>query len=204
MKWFKLGMLGCMLTGLACTDALDEPDTGGSSQADDTVRVATSALESCALLNRRFSALEGTVDTLSCGGSTCTRSCSASNPSQCSTRCVPPNFNVTSVSLDQSVLRPECRMDPKSRVNAGYPSITPTLCEARGACWDNRTRDPFYPWCYERLGTQPTCGNQTPGERINAGTPSITAEQCVIGRNACWDDRIRNVNWCFFPVSNTN
>lgn len=203
MKWFRLCMIASVLTVGACTDALDEPNAPEEGRAvDDAVRVTTSALESCALLNRRFSALEGTVDTLSCGGSTCTRSCSASN--QCSTRCVPANFGVASVFLDQSILRPECRMDPKSRVNAGYPSITPTLCEARGACWDNRTRDPFYPWCYERLGTQPTCGNQTPGERVNAGNPSITAEQCVIGRNACWDDRIRNVNWCFFPVANTN
>jgi len=54
------------------------------------------------------------------------------------------------------------------------------------------------------LGTVPICGNQTPGERINAGHPGITAEQCVIGSNACWDDRIRGVNWCFFPTSITN
>jgi len=47
-------------------------------------------------------------------------------------------------------------------------------------------------------------GNQTPGERINAGFPGIRAQDCVIGRNACWDDRISGVNWCFFPTSITN
>jgi len=204
MRLMRLFLVFCMSSAAACADVSDDSRAFDGDQTADSVGVVTSALESCTLLNRRFSALEGTVDTLSCGGSTCTRSCSSSDPSRCSTRCVPANFSVPSVFVDQSLLNPNCRMDPRSRVNVGFPGISQTLCEARGGCWDSRTSQPFYPWCFERLGTVPTCGNQTPGERINAGFPGITAQQCVIGNNACWDDRISGVNWCFFPTSITN
>lgn len=205
MPWTRLLIAAFMLVGAACAGENEEPEgSARDDAADDSVAVISSALDGCTVLNRRFSALEGTVDTLACNGASCTRSCSAGDPSQCSTRCVPSNFAVATVFLDQSNLRPECRMDPKSRVNAGYGAITPALCEARGACWDNRTRDPFFPWCYEPLGRRPTCGNQAPGERINAGTPGITGEQCVVSRGACFDDRIRNVPFCFLPTSTTN
>jgi hypothetical protein len=198
---FQVTILSLILPlAVACASALGSPDAPYDDE--NAVEVVSAELGACTLLSRRFSPLEGTVDSLSCSGAPCTRSCSMLDPTQCSTRCF-ISQGLPAVSLDQSILRPECRMDPRSRVNAGYPSISPALCEARGACWDNRTRDPNFPWCYERLGVQPTCGNQTPGERINAGTPAITGEQCVISRNACFDDRIRNVPFCFNAVPNT-
>lgn len=200
MRMLRFVMWLGLCSSMACANALDEPD---EFSAED-VGVVASALGPCTTLLRRSSLLEGFVDTLSCGTATCTRSCSVVDPTQCSTRCVPNNFGAATEFLDQSVLRPECRMDPRSRVNAGYAQSTKTLCETRGGCWDNRTRDPFYPWCYEKLGTNPTCGNLNPFDRVNAGTPRITGEQCVLARNACFDDRIRNVPFCFFPTSSTN
>jgi Trefoil (P-type) domain len=199
----RFAIVWSLWVGVGCANTVEGAEgLEDGESAVDSVEVVTSELGVCTLLNRRFSQLEGTVDTLSCNGFSCTRSCSMLDPSQCSTRCF-PSPGLATVLLDQSILRAECRMDPKSRVNSGYPGISAALCEARGSCWDNRTRDPNFPWCYERLGTQPTCGNQTPGDRINAGTPGITGEQCVLNRNACFDDRIRNVPFCFQAISNT-
>src|SRR5690349_24197682 len=96
MRLTTLFLVVCMSSAAACAYVSEDPGAFDGDETADSVGVVTSKLESCTLLNRRFSALEGTVDTLSCGGSTCTRSCSSSDPSQCSTRCVPANFSVSS------------------------------------------------------------------------------------------------------------
>lgn len=202
MKSLQWTLTFCLLFGTACSNAV-----GGEGSEDGEavgeVEGAGSALGACTVIFRRSSLLEGFVDTLSCGNNLCTRSCSILDPTKCSTRCFPNPPGLGTAFLDQNPLRPECRMDPASRVNAGYPGISKTLCEVRGGCWDNRTRDPNFPWCYEPLGMQPTCGNQTTIERINAGTPRTTGEQCVLVNAACWDERVRNVPFCFLPTANS-
>ncbi|XP_056416187.1 putative gastrointestinal growth factor xP4 [Hyla sarda] len=40
----------------------------------------------------------------------------------------------------------ECDVEPKARVNCGYPGISPALCEERGCCFNSQISGVI--WCF--------------------------------------------------------
>jgi hypothetical protein len=161
----------------------------------------TAAFSACTVLGRRSLPNAGYVETLVCDGVACTNTCFVSNigATWCTMKCEDgPQPPISSPPLDLSILRPECRIEPNGRVNAGWPGISKNTCEGeRASCFDNRTRDPKFPWCYEPMGKRPTCGGQAPAARVNAGFPGISGQDCIRNRGACFDNTIPNVPWCF-------
>jgi hypothetical protein len=222
----KLFMISYAAAYLGCAAPVDD---GTSSEARE-VDQATAALSNCVAFNRvetvappgsigLFGFVRGTVtDQLQCtgvpgqtpqagDGVLCSRTCTyftAADGSpivSCSLKCEnSPTPNVLGPSLDLSILRPECQIQPVSRVNAGFPGISRSVCEGRGSCFDNRTTDPNFAWCYEPIGKAQTCAGQLPSERVNAGFASIRSQECVVTRGKCWNDRTPGVPWCFEPT----
>jgi Trefoil (P-type) domain len=190
-----IGWMGCT----AEVDGTPVPADPLSEGAD--IDQATAAFNSCVVLGRR-DIPNGFVETLRCDGVGCMRTCFISNiggAMACSMKCEngpePPRMDPI---LDLSILRAECQIQPAGRINAGWPGISKNTCEGeRGACFDNRTSDPKFPWCYEPMGKVPTCGGISPAARINAGFPGISGQECVRSRGACFDNTIPNVPWCF-------
>jgi hypothetical protein len=222
----KLLMISCAAAYLGCA----APVGDGTSLEVHEVDQATAALSNCTVFNRVETAAppgttgplgtpQGTVtDQLQCNGVPgqtpqagdgvlCSRTCSYSRGlnsiqfRQCSLQCENrPTPNGLGPSLDLSILRPECRIQPISRVNAGFPGISRSVCEGRGSCFDSRTTDPNFAFCYEPIGKAQTCAGQLPSERVDAGFPGIRAQDCVLTRGKCWNDRTRGVPWCFQPT----
>ena len=222
----KLLMISYAAAYLGCAATVDD---GTSSEARE-VDQATAALSTCTVFNRVETAAPpgttgplgtflGTVtDQLQCNGVQgqtpqagdgvlCSRTCRyfqagfALPIRVCSLQCENrPTPNVLGPSLDLSILRPECRIQPISRVNAGFPGISRSVCEGRGSCFDNRTTDPNFAWCYEPIGKAQTCAGQLPSERVNAGFPGIRSQDCVVTRGKCWNDRTPGVPFCFEPT----
>jgi hypothetical protein len=199
--WFAIPSLVCWIGCGAEGNGTLDPQAEGA----DITR-ATAAFSSCTVLGRSNLPNGGFVETLRCDGVACTRTCLASSiggATVCSMKCENgPTVPSTPPTLDLSGLRPECQIQPVGRVNAGWPGISKTTCEGeRASCFDNRTSDPKFPWCYEPLGKQPSCGGIAPAQRVNAGFPGISGEDCVRNRGACFDHTIPNVPWCFqFPT----
>lgn len=178
---------------------------------------ATAELRNCTTLNV-VPTDTGFTDQLQCDGVLCNRQCLNSilingervpfqnGFVQCTTlSCEHRPSNASGPFIDLSILRPECQIQPSSRVNAGFKSrqLTQFRCETEfGGCWDSRTTDPRFPWCYEPIGKSPTCAGIEPNQRINAGTRSTTPEQCIKTLGQCWDDAIPNVNFCFRRLTN--
>ena len=195
-------LIPCLVTSVGCAAEVDHISTSPDQRPEAAETDSNAAaLAACTVLGRR-SIPNGFVETLRCDGVACTRTCFNSNiggAMLCSTKCEsgpePPSMEPP---LDLSILRPECRIEPSGRVNAGWRGISKSTCEGeRASCWDNRTRDPKFPWCYEPVGKQPTCGGLAPASRIDAGFPGISGEQCVKNLGACFDDSVPNVPWCF-------
>uniref|UniRef100_A0A2K6GPR1 Trefoil factor 1 n=1 Tax=Propithecus coquereli TaxID=379532 RepID=A0A2K6GPR1_PROCO len=39
-----------------------------------------------------------------------------------------------------------CSMEPRERVNCGFPGVTSSECESKGCCFDDAIAG--YPWCF--------------------------------------------------------
>ncbi|XP_077200413.1 uncharacterized protein LOC143840824 [Paroedura picta] len=95
---------------------------------------------------------------------------------------------------------PECRcqMNPKTRVNCGYPGITPQQCRNVGCCFSSGVAG--VPWCFSP--SPPTYKKVCPTEvkvRKNCGYPGISAKACK-ARGCCFESHPPAVPWCFFHV----
>jgi hypothetical protein len=207
MKNIKWMLLSCLVTLMGCAaDVIGTSEAAGEPVSDATGVAQTSAALSGCITVRTDNLPSGTIETLNCGGVTCMRTClrpmgpgGIPGTAVCNTKCWGPQVPATPPALDLSILRTECQIPPLGRINAGWRGISRATCEGeQGACWDNRTTDPKFPWCYEPVNKQPTCGGIAPAERVNAGTRYTTGEQCVRVQGDCWDESIPNVNWCFF------
>jgi Trefoil (P-type) domain len=201
MKKTRWLLFPCLVTWLGCAAEVDVPTAAEQRSEAAEIGRTTAALNACIVLDRR-NIPNGFVETLRCDGVACMRTCLTSSiggAMLCSMKCEKgPEPPPTQPPLDLSILRPECRIEPNGRVNAGWRGISKSTCEGEQAsCWDNRTRDPKFPWCYEPVGKQPTCGGLAPASRINAGFPGISGQDCIRNRGACFDDAIPNVPWCF-------
>jgi hypothetical protein len=223
----KLFMISCAAACLGCAARVDDGTSSEARELDQATpalsncsafnRVETVAPPGSVGV---FGFLRGSVtDQLQCNGVPgqtpqagdgvlCSRTCfyffAASNGSPIVSRSLKcenrPTPSVLGPSLDLSILRPECRIQPISRVNAGFSGISRSVCEGRGSCFDNRTTDPNFAWCYEPIGKAQTCAGQLPSERVNAGFPGIQSQECVVTRGKCWNDRTPSVPFCFEPT----
>ena len=194
-------LISCLMAFAGCAAEVDGANGGQGAEGAD-IDTNTAAASSCVVIGRR-EIPNGSVETLICDGVGCMRTCFRSTTipgaMSCSTKCENgPEPPAQSPPLDLSILRPECRIEPNGRVNAGWRGISKSTCEGeQGSCFDNRTTDPKFPWCYEPVDKQPTCGGLPPASRVNAGFPGIRGEVCIRERGACFDDSIPNVPWCF-------
>ena len=224
-----VGMLLTISCATACLGCAVPMDDDTFLEVTE-VGQATAALTNCSTFNRvetaappgsvgLFGFVRGTVtDQLECGGVPgqtqqagdgvlCNRTCTYFTGANgdpivsCSLKCEnSPTPSALGPFLDLSILRAECQIQPISRVNAGFPGISRSLCEERGSCFDSRTTDPRFAWCYEPVGKAQTCAGQLPSERVNAGFPGIRSQECVVTRGKCWNDRNPGVPWCFEPT----
>ncbi|XP_051008463.1 trefoil factor 1-like [Acomys russatus] len=45
-----------------------------------------------------------------------------------------------------------CTMNPRERINCGFPGVTAQQCKDKGCCFDNTVRG--FPWCFHPLAIQ--------------------------------------------------
>ncbi|XP_015275224.1 PREDICTED: trefoil factor 2-like, partial [Gekko japonicus] len=91
-----------------------------------------------------------------------------------------------------------CHLDPKTRVNCGFPGITAQQCRSAGCCFSSKV--PGVPWCFSPA--PPTYKKVCPANvkvRKNCGYPGISAEDCE-ARGCCFESHPPAVPWCFFHV----
>ncbi|XP_040194973.1 trefoil factor 1-like [Rana temporaria] len=43
--------------------------------------------------------------------------------------------------------QPDCTVDPKARLNCGYPGISSAICQSKGCCFDSSLAGVI--WCFE-------------------------------------------------------
>nr|XP_056714214.1 trefoil factor 2-like [Euleptes europaea] len=89
-------------------------------------------------------------------------------------------------------------MNPKTRVNCGFPGITPRQCRNAGCCFSSEV--PGVPWCF--FPAHPTYKKVCPANvraRKNCGYPGISAKTCE-ARGCCFESHPPAVPWCFYHV----
>ncbi|XP_052501690.1 trefoil factor 2-like [Budorcas taxicolor] len=91
------------------------------------------------------------------------------------------------------------RLNPRNRVNCGFPGISSDNCFSRGCCFDSSVVG--VPWCFNPLPKQESeeCVMEV-SARKDCGYPGISPEECE-SRKCCFSDTIPQVPWCFFPIS---
>ncbi|XP_069058706.1 putative gastrointestinal growth factor xP4 [Pleurodeles waltl] len=91
-----------------------------------------------------------------------------------------------------------CGIEPKLRVDCGYPGIIAEECVNKGCCFDSS--DPYSIWCFIPLQLQEfQCQAQDPHARVNCGYPGISTEDCRV-KGCCFDSSVPDVIWCFQPT----
>jgi hypothetical protein len=86
-----------------------------------------------------------------------------------------------------------CAIEPKDRVECGWPGILISECLSHaGCCFDDSI--PEVKWCFHQK--QEDC-NVWPAERTDCGWPEISPEECE-SRGCCFDDTFDETIWCFY------
>jgi len=86
-----------------------------------------------------------------------------------------------------------CAIEPKDRVECGWPGILISECLSHaGCCFNDSIPDVL--WCFRQK--QEDC-NVWPAERTDCGWPGIPKCECE-ARGCCFDDTWDETIWCFY------
>ncbi|NWR80105.1 TFF2 factor, partial [Centropus unirufus] len=90
----------------------------------------------------------------------------------------------------------QCKIEPRNRVNCGYPGITEGECKRAGCCFDSSVSGVF--WCFtpKEKKVKKVCPTDAP-HRKDCGFPGITAEECE-RKGCCYNEHPAGVPWCFY------
>ncbi|KAK6494504.1 trefoil factor 3, partial [Huso huso] len=86
------------------------------------------------------------------------------------------------------------QVEPRDRVDCGFPRITETRCYERGCCFSAAISGAL--WCFHPK-VRKNCEVQTK-KRKGCGYPGISVRDCN-KKGCCFDSRTVKARWCFHP-----